>query len=69
MSSKQEYSDAVSNPMLDMDKEIDDTSKEIAKYQKIIYNKMMEFTLKKYNKEQAKSVSALPSSKRWQCRN
>ena len=66
LSSKQEYSDAVSNPLLDMDKEIEDTAKEIAKYEKIIYNKIMEFTLKKYNQEQAKSVSALPSSKRWQ---
>tara|TARA_B100000287_G_scaffold202297_1_gene190996 strand:- start:1682 stop:3727 length:2046 start_codon:yes stop_codon:yes gene_type:complete len=66
MSSQQQYADAVSNPMIDMEKEIDDTSKEIAKYEKIIYNKIMEYTLKKYNKEQTKAVSALPSSKRWQ---
>ena len=66
LSGKQQYADAVSNPMIDMEKEIDDTSKEIAKYEKIIYNKIMEFTLKKYNKEQAASVSKLPSSKRWQ---
>ena len=66
LSGKQQYADAVSNPMIDMDKEIDDTSKEIAKYEKIIYNKIMEYTLKKYNKEQAASVSKLPSSKRWQ---
>ena len=66
LSGKQQYADAVSNPMIDMDKEIDDTSKEIAKYEKIIYNKIMEYTLKTYNKEQTKAVSALPSSKRWQ---
>ena len=66
LSGKEQYADAVSNPMIDMDKEIDDTSKEIAKYEKIIYNKIMEYTLKTYNKEQAGAVSALPSSKRWQ---
>ena len=66
LSSKQQYADAVSNPMIDMEKEIEDTAKEIAKYEKIIYNKIMEYTLKQYNKEQAKSVSALPASKRWQ---
>ena len=66
LSSKQQYADAVSNPMIDMEKEIDDTAKEIAKYEKIIYNKIMEYTLKTYNKEQAAAVSALPSSKRWQ---
>ena len=52
LSAKQQYADAVSNPMIDMEKEIDDTAKEIAKYEKIIYNKIMEYTLKKYNKEQ-----------------
>ena len=66
MSSQQQYADAVSNPEIDLEKEMDDTSHEIAKYQKIIYNKMMEYGLKKYNKEQKASVSALPSSKRWQ---
>ena len=66
LSGKQQYADAVSNPMIDMEKEIDDTAKEIAKYEKIIYNKIMEYTLKTYNKEQAAAVSALPSSKRWQ---
>ena len=49
-----------------IEKETNDTAHEIAKYQKIIYNKMMEYGLKKYNKEQKASVSALPSSKRWQ---
>ena len=66
LSGKQQYADAVSNPMIDMEKEVDDTAKEIAKYEKIIYNKMMEYTLKTYNKEQTKAVSALPASKRWQ---
>jgi len=66
MSAQQQYSDAVSNPEIDLEKEASDTANEIAKYQKIIYNKMMEYNLKKYNKEQKASVSALPSSKRWQ---
>jgi hypothetical protein len=66
MSSQQQYADAVSNPEIDLEKETNDTAHEIAKYQKIIYNKMMEYGLKKYNKEQKASVSALPSSKRWQ---
>ena len=66
LSGKQQYADAVSNPMIDMEKEVEDTAKEIAKYEKIIYNKIMEFTLKSYNKEQAGAVSALPASKRWQ---
>tara|TARA_Y100001963_G_scaffold115950_2_gene161040 strand:- start:2773 stop:4875 length:2103 start_codon:yes stop_codon:yes gene_type:complete len=66
MSAQQQYADAVSNPEIDLEKEMDDTSHEIAKYQKVIYNKMMEYGLKKYNKEQKASVSALPSSKRWQ---
>tara|TARA_R100000152_G_C6775517_1_gene203974 strand:- start:475 stop:2559 length:2085 start_codon:yes stop_codon:yes gene_type:complete len=66
MSAQQQYADAVSNPEIDLEKETNDTAHEIAKYQKIIYNKMMEYGLKKYNKEQKDSVSALPSSKRWQ---
>ena len=66
MSAQQQYADAVSNPEIDLEKETNDTAHEIAKYQKIIYNKMMEYGLKKYNKEQKASVSALPSSKRWQ---
>ena len=66
MSAQQQYADAVSNPEIDLDKETNDTAHEIAKYQKIIYNKMMEYDLKKYNKEQTTSVSALPLCKRWQ---
>ena len=66
LSSKQQYADAVSNPELDMEKEMDDHANEIAKYQKIIYNKMMEYTLKKYNKEMTGAVSATPMSQRWQ---
>ncbi len=66
LSSQQQYADAVSNPELDMEKEMDDHANEIAKYQKIIYNKMMEYTLKKYNKEMTTAVSATPMSQRWQ---
>ena len=66
MSAQQQYADAVSNPEIDLEKEKNDTSHEIAKYQKVIYNKIMEYDLKKYNKEQRTSVSALPSCKRWQ---
>ena len=66
LSAQQQYADAVSNPELDMDKEMDDHANEIAKYQKIIYNKMMEYSLKKYNKEMSPAVSATPMSQRWQ---
>ena len=41
MSSQQQYADAVSNPEIDLEKEMDDTSHEIAKYQKIIYLKLL----------------------------
>ena len=66
LSAQQQYADAVSNPELDMEKEMDDHANEIAKYQKIIYNKMMEYSLKKYNKEMSPAVSATPMSQRWQ---
>ena len=66
LSAKQQYSDAVSEVPYDMDKEIDDTANEIAKYNKVIFNKMMEYTLKQYNKEQTASVSKLPATQRWQ---
>ena len=66
LSAKQQYADAVSNPGLDMEKEKQDHANEIAKYMKIDYNKMMEYTLKKYNKEMTSSVSATPMSQRWQ---
>ena len=66
LSAQQQYADAVSNPELDMEKEMDDHANEIAKYEKIIYNKMMEYTLKKYNKEMSPAVSATPMSQRWQ---
>ena len=66
LSSKQQYADSVSAVPYDMDKEIEDTANEMAKYQKVIFNKMMEYTLKKYNKEQTAAVSGLPATQRWQ---
>ena len=66
LSAKQQYADSVSEVPYDMDKEIEDTANEIAKYNKVIFNKMMEYTLKKYNKEQSEQVSKLPATQRWQ---
>ncbi len=66
LSAKNQYADAVSEVPYDMEKEIEDTANEIAKYNKVIFNKMMEYTLKQYNKEQTASVSKLPATQRWQ---
>ena len=66
LSARSNYADSVSLPGYDMEKEVEHTADEIAKYQKVIFNKMMEYSLKKYNKEQAASVSGLPATQRWQ---
>ena len=47
-------------------KKMEDTSKEIAKYMKVPFNKMMEYTNKNVNKELVAKVSALPSCMRFQ---
>jgi len=61
------YIDMVSmtNPLEDMNREIDNSSQEMSKYMKIIMDKMMEFVNKTTNKELASAVSAMPSSMRF----
>ncbi len=59
------YKDAVSLKV-DIDKEIDVASKDIAKYEKVSVDKLMEYTLKSMNKEIAATVADLPSAKRFQ---
>tara|TARA_B100001113_G_C21121914_1_gene627755 strand:+ start:58 stop:2826 length:2769 start_codon:yes stop_codon:yes gene_type:complete len=63
------YIEAVSGKISRMDdlkKEMQNTSKEIAKYMKVPFNKMMEYTNKTLNKELTTKVSALPSTMRFQ---
>ena len=61
-----EYSEAVSKKVPDMQPEIEQASKDIAKYQKISVDKMMEYSLKVMNKNIAPTVAALPAAKRFQ---
>ena len=61
-----EYSIQVSNKIPDMGPEIDQAAKDIAKYEKISVDKMMEFSLKTMMASAAKTTAALPSSKRFQ---
>jgi hypothetical protein len=59
------YIDAVSNVVTDLQKLIADAACTIAKYMKIIFDKIMEYVLKLLNKSLTKIVSALPSSFRY----
>ena len=61
-----EYSEQVSNKRPDMEPEIEAAAKEIAKYEKISIDKMMEFSLKSMNAAAATTTAALPSSSRFQ---
>jgi hypothetical protein len=58
------YIDAVSGPITNIQKAISDAACIIAKYMKIIFDKIMEYVLKLLNKELTKVVSAMPSSMR-----
>jgi len=62
------YIEAVSGApdMQKFKKKMEDTSREIAKYMKVPFNKMMEYTNKTVNKELVAKVSALPSCMRFQ---
>ena len=62
------YTDAVSitKGVEDLKKVIKDSSKQQAKYMKVVMDKMKQYTEKKLNKEMTKAVSALPACKRWQ---
>jgi hypothetical protein len=58
------YVDAVSNTISNIQKVISDAACIIAKYMKILFDKIMEYVLKLLNKELTKVVSAMPSSMR-----
>ena len=58
------YIDAVSSTISDLASLISKAACEIAKYLKIIFDKIMEYVIKLLNKELTKVVSAMPSSKR-----
>ena len=60
----QSYIDAVSNTINDIKSLFANIACEIAKYMKIIFDKIMEYVLKLLNKELTKVVSAMPSSMR-----
>ena len=58
------YIDAVSNPIQDVKKLISDASCEIAKYMKIVFDKIMEYVLKQINKSMTAAVAAVPTHMR-----
>ena len=58
------YSDAVSSPPRDIQKLIQESAGENAKYSKVIMDKVMEFTNKTLAKELSKTMNQLPASKR-----
>jgi len=58
------YSDAVSSPPRDIQKLIQESAGESAKYSKVITDKVMEFTNKTLAKELSKTMNQLPASKR-----
>lgn len=58
------YVDAASNTISNIQKVIADAACIIAKYMKIIFDKIMEYVLKLLNKQLNKVVSAMPSSMR-----
>ena len=58
------YADAVSNPSRDIQKLIQESAGESAKYSKVITDKVMEFTNKTLAKELSKTMNQLPASKR-----
>ncbi len=58
------YIDAVSTPIENIQKLIAAAACEIAKYMKIIFDKIMEFVLKQINKAMAAVVAALPTDMR-----
>ena len=62
------YTDAVSitEGVKNLKKVIKDSSKQQAKYMKVVMDKVKQYTEKKLNKEMTKAVSALPACKRWQ---
>ena len=62
----QSYVDAVTNVISNLQALMQSFAQEIAKYMKVIFDKIMEFVLKTLNKALTKVVAALPSSLRAQ---
>lgn len=62
----QSYVDAVTNTISDLQALMKSFADEMAKYMKVIYDKIMEFVMKTLNKALSKVVAALPSSMRYQ---
>ena len=62
----QSYVDAVTNTISDLQALMQSFAQEIAKYMKVIFDKVMEFVMKTLNKALSKVVAALPSSLRYQ---
>lgn len=62
----QSYVDAVTNTISDLQALMKNFAQEIAKYMKVIFDKIMEFIMKTLNKALSKVVAALPSSMRYQ---
>ena len=64
LQSIQSYIDAVSNPGISIDKILQKGANELAKYMKVIFDKVMEFVLKQINVVMSEVVSAMPTSLR-----
>ena len=58
------YADASMNPPMNLDVMIQDAAATNAKYMKVIFSKMNEFTNKKLNAELSKTISKMPATKR-----
>ena len=61
-----DYGEAVSNKMSDIQPQIDQASKDIAKFEKISVDKLMEYSLKVMNNKIAPTVASMPSANRFQ---
>lgn len=62
----QSYVDAVSSTINNIEKVIKDAACEMAKYMKVIFDKIMEYCIKIFNQGMNAVVAALPSSLRYQ---
>lgn len=62
----QSYVDAVSSTINNLEKAIKDAACEMAKYMKVIFDKIMEYCIKIFNQGMNAVVAALPSSLRYQ---
>ena len=61
-----DYSIAVSNKIPDMEPEIKEAAKEIAKFEKVSIDKMMEYSLKSLNAAAAPTMASMPAAGRFE---